>query len=190
MGTSRNDRSPKTPPWRIAWAVLGAKEVPASRQCMEIWRAAAADRGEKMLRDFSNRSLAEGCRLASSGLSPQDAVAKFNEMARYESDAGLAIDMGRRAVARCAAEHGSPVQFVAELFSEAVSYYASRDLPSYVAAAGRVSNSSDAIRLKESLRQVTKQQVENVGEPRLGAQQWQRYVARVLNVLQGRGTLE
>jgi hypothetical protein len=190
MGTSRNDRSPATPPWKAAWAVLGAPDVPAARQSMEIWRAALADRGDAMLRDFSSESLREACRLASSGLSPQEAVARFNEITRYESNAGLAIDMGRRAVARCAAEHGSAVQFVAELFSEAVSYYASRDLPSYVAAGGRISSSSEAIQLKNSLREVTKKQVESVGEPRLGPRRWPEYVARILSVLQTGGIPE
>lgn len=187
MGTSRNDRSPGTPPWTMAWAVLGAIDVPVERQCIEIWRAASADRGDKMLRDFANRSLAEACRVAAAGLSPQEAVARFNEISRYESDAGLVIDMGRRAIARCAAERGTAVKFVAELFSEAVSYYVSRDLPSYVAAAGRVANTTEAIKLKESLRRVTKQQVEGVGEPKLGPKQWQEYVAHVLRVLQDKG---
>jgi hypothetical protein len=50
VGTSRNDRSPMTPPWRMALAILGTPDVPASRQGMEIWKAVAADRGPKLIR--------------------------------------------------------------------------------------------------------------------------------------------
>jgi hypothetical protein len=187
MGTSRNDRSPLNPPWRIALAVLGTPETPPDRQCMEIWRAVAADRGEKMLQDFASRPILEACRLASSALSPQDAVARFNAATRYDSDAGLVIDMGRRALARCAAEHGGATQFVSQLFAEAVSYYASRDLPSYVAAPGRITNSSDSIALKDSLRRITRKQVESVGPAPVGPKQWRRYIAEVLKILQSGG---
>ena len=149
-----------------------------------------AERGPMMIRDFASASLREACRVASSGLSPREAIERFNEITRYESAAGLAIDMGRRAVARCAAERGDSTRFVAELFSEAVSYYASRDLPSYIASAGRVASSSEAIHLKDSLREVTRQQVESVGRPDLNADRWGEYVARVLRTLQGGGKPE
>ena len=167
----------------MALAILGTQEVSPDRQCMEIWRAVAADRGEKMLRDFSNHALAEACQVAASRLSPQDAVNRFNEVTKYVSDAGLVIDMGRRAIARCAAEHGDAKRFMSELLAEATSYYASRDLPSYVAAPGRIAASTDSIRLKEALRETTKHQVESVGEPRLAPRQWSRYIEEVLNVL-------
>jgi hypothetical protein len=187
MGTSRNDRSPLNPPWRMALAVIGTPETPPDRQCLEIWRAVAADRGEKMLNDFASKPILEACRLASAELTPQDAIARFNAATRYESDAGLVIDMSRRALARCAAERGGATQFVSELFTEAVSYYASRDLPSYVAAPGRIATSSDAIALKDSLRSVTRQQVQSVGEAELAPKQWRQYIGKVLNVLRSGG---
>jgi hypothetical protein len=187
MGTSRNDRSPLTPPWRMALAVLGTPDVPAVRQSLEIWRAVAADRGPKLMRDFSNQSIADACRLVSQKLPVEEALAKFNSSTLYESDAGLAIDMGRRALTRCVAQGGDAASFVGELFAEAVSYYASRDLPSYVAARGRIETSSDAIRLKETLRETTKQQVKSVGDPKLGPKEWKNYISKVLTVLQGGG---
>jgi hypothetical protein len=140
-----------------------------------------------MLQDFASHAIHEACRLASSELSPQDAIAKFDAATRYDSDAGLVIDMGRRALARCAAENGGASRFVSELFSEAVSYYASRDLPSYVAAEGRIANSSDAIALKNSLRRITREQVESVGEAHLGTREWRQYIAKVLAVLRSGG---
>jgi hypothetical protein len=187
MGTSRNDRSPQTPPWKMALAVLGTPDVPVSRQNTEIWRAVAADRGEKLIRDFSNTFLANACRWVVQGLPVNEAVRRYNASTRHESGAGLTIEMGRRALARCAARKTDAVTFVAELFAEAVSYYASRDLPSYVAASGRVSNTSETIKLKESLRETTRRQVKGLGEPRLGARRWRGYISEVLKALQGGG---
>lgn len=190
MGTSRNDRSPMTPPWKMALAVVGTPDVPAFRQGTEIWRAVAADRGEKLLRDFSNRSLAEASRWMSQRLSVQEALARFHQATMYESNAGLAIDMGRRALVRCAAEKGDATSFVGELFAEAISYYVSRDLPSYVGAKGRIPSASEAIRLKEALRETTKQQVKSAGEPKLGPREWRGYISTVLKTLQSGGTSE
>jgi hypothetical protein len=136
-----------------------------------------------MLRDFSDPALAQACEIAARGLTPQEAVSRFNDVTKYVSEAGLTVDMGRRAIARCAAEHGDAKQFMAEFFAEATSYYASRDLPSYVAAPGRIAGSTDSIRLKESLRQATRQQVESVGQPRLAPRQWSQYIREILSVL-------
>jgi hypothetical protein len=190
MGTSRNDRSPMTPPWKMALAVVGTPDVPVSRQSLEIWRAVAADRGEKLLRDFSNRSLAEACRWMSQQMPVNEVLARFQRETMYESNAGLAIDIGRRALARCAAERGDATSFVGELFAEAVSYYISRDLPSYVGARGRIPSNGDAIRLKEALRESTKQRVRSMGEPKLGPREWRGYISSVLRTLKGEGTAE
>ena len=189
MGTSRNDRSPMTPPWKMVAAVIGTPDVPPLRQGIEIWRAVAADREEKLLRDFSNRSLAEACQWLSKGMPAQEAVVKFRHATMYEHSAGLAIDMGCRALARSAAQGADAASFVGELFAEAVSYYMSRDLPSYVGARGRIGNTSEAIRLKEAVRESTKQQVKSVGEPQFG-RQWRGYIARVLKTLQGGGAAQ
>src|SRR6266851_7293053 len=185
MGTSRNDRSPMTPPWKMALAVIATPDVPASRQSLEIWRAVAADRGDKLLRDFSNRSLAEACRWMSQRLPVHEALARFQRETKYESNAGLAIDIGRRALVRCAAERGDAAAFIGELFAEAASYYISRDVPSYVGARGRITSTSEAIRLKEVLRESTKQKVRSVGEPKLGPREWRSYISNVLNTLKG-----
>jgi hypothetical protein len=177
-----------TPPWKMALAVVGSRDVAASRQNMEIWRAVSADRGQKLVRDFSNHSIAEACRWLASGVSAEEAVRRFNKATMHESSAGLTIDMGRRALARCAARKADPATFMGELFAEAVSYYASRDLPSYVGAKGRVSNTSETIKLKDSLRETTRELVKSVGAPKLERAAWSSYISSVLKVLQSGGT--
>ena len=184
MGTSRNDRSPQTPPWMPALAVLGRADVGVDRQNAEIWRSAAADRGEMLLRDFSNPLLVEACAYLSRGIPPREALERFNKASLHASEGGLVIEMARRALVRSAASEGDPKMFVGELFAEAVSYYASRDLPSFVAARGRVPNTSSVIELKESLRRATRERVGEVGNPALDRRDWKRYISRVLRNLQ------
>jgi|ERR1700676_755101 len=187
MGTSRNDPSPRTPPWRMALAVVGTPDVSPARQCTEIWKAVAADRGERLLRDFANPTLVSACRYVTESLPVQDALESFDRSTLHESDAGLALEMGRRALARCAAQGTNAATFVGELFAEAISYYASRDVPSFVAAEGRIANTSSAIRLKDSLRQITRDQITALGSPRLTPREWKSHIAKALKALQGEG---
>jgi hypothetical protein len=187
VGTSRNDPSPKTPPWRMALAVVGTPDISAARQSLEIWKAVAADRGEKLVGDFSNPALAAACRYVADRLPVHDALERFDRSTVHESSSGLALEMGRRALARCTAQRTDAISFVGELFAEAVSYYASRDISSFVAAQGRVPNTSSSINLKDSLRQTTKDQIRALGKPRLTPSGWKTYITRVLKILQGEG---
>jgi hypothetical protein len=188
VGTSRNDPSPSIPPWKPVLAVLGRTDVPAARQSLEIWRAVAADRGERLVRDLANPTLAEACSFVAEGRSVGEALAAYDEATLHLGDVGLAVDLGRRALARAAAKNSGATGFAGELFAEAVSYYASRDLPSFVAAPGRVSNSSAAIALKEDLRNIARQAAFSAGRPALDRRGWNRYVGRVITALQGRET--
>jgi hypothetical protein len=187
VGTSRNDPSPKTPPWRMALAVVGTPDINPTRQGLEIWKAVAADRGEKLVSDFASPALAEACRYVAEGIAVHDALARYDRSTLHESGTGLALEMGRRAMARCAAQRADAATFVGELFAEAVSYYASRDLPSFVAAEGRVANTSSSIDLKDRLRQTTREQVRALGTPRLTPRGWKSHITRVVRALQTEG---
>lgn len=188
MGTSRNDMSPRIPPWKPVLAVLGRNDVSPERQSLEIWRAAAAERGERLLRDLGNPTLAEACSLVSKGGSVGETLAAYDEATLHLSNVGLAVDLGRRALARAAVKSSGAAGFASELFAEAVSYYASRDLPSFIAAPGRVASSSGAIALKEDLRNIARRAAYTAGTPAVDQRGWSRYVARVLKALQGRET--
>lgn len=187
MGTSRNDRSPLTPPWKMALAVIGAPEIPPARQSLEIWKAVAADRGEKLLRDFASPVLAAACRDIANRVPLSEALEHFDRSALHESNTGLALEAGRRALARCAAKRTDATGFAGELFAEVVSYYVSRDLPSFVAARGRIASTGEAIRLKDKIRQETREQIRELGSPGLSQREWKAYINRVLKSLQGQG---
>ncbi len=166
-------------------AVLGRSDVPPERQSREIWLAASADRGEKLLRDFSHSALAQACHLVAEGVSVDDGLRTYEQATRYESESGFAIELGRRALVKALAARGATVDFVGEVFSEAISYYASRDLPSFVAATGCVSSSSEAIKLKEQFRRIAKASVRSLGQPKYDGKQWKAYVSQVLDTLKG-----
>ena len=64
MGTSSNQRSPDTPPWRLARAVVGSLAWNPDRQSAEIWRAAMGDREGRLVEELSTPLAARACELA------------------------------------------------------------------------------------------------------------------------------
>jgi hypothetical protein len=185
MGTSRNDRSPSSPPWRPVAAVLGRKDIPTQRQTQELWLAAFADRGERLIGDFSKPAMVDLLAVAAANPTPQAAMRAFDDVLAKHEDAGLALDFARRALVRNAAAKGGAAGFASELFCEASGYYASRDLPSYVGAEGRIANASGAIELKNAIRAATQQVVARVEAPKADRSSWQRYVTAVIDQLRG-----
>jgi hypothetical protein len=187
MGTSRNDPSPNTPPWRMARAALGREQIGPERQVEALWRAAAADRGERLESAFAEPVLASACAIVEGASSVIDALNGFDSLVAERGAAGLAVDMGRRALARATAKGGTAAEFAGELFAEAASYYAARDLPSFIGAPGRVQSAAESLQLKSELRRVTKEVVSQIGKPSTDPEGWRQYVGGVLNALTGRG---
>jgi hypothetical protein len=185
MGTSRNDRSPSTPPFRPLQAVLGRNDVEVVRQVNELWLAAFAERGERLIGDFSKPAMVDLLKVAASNPTPVAATHAFNEVLGKRGDASLALDMARRALVRSAVSKSGIAGFASELFSEASGYYASRDLPSFVGAETRVSNSSAAIQLKNQIRAATQEAVGHVKTPKPNAPSWRSYVNAVVERLRG-----
>jgi hypothetical protein len=187
MGTSRNDRSPDTPNWKPALAAIGNPQVDAERQNLEIWRAAYSESGALLENYLGGLLLAKACDFISQDLPLNTAITRFDEAARRTRESSFVLDLARRAFIRSRAKNGSVSNFIGETFAELVSYYASRDLPSYVGASGRLSDVSDSVNLKEKLQAVTRERVISAGEPRIDPSGWKRYIRRVLGSLQQEG---
>jgi hypothetical protein len=185
MGTSKNVRSPDIPPWKPFLAVVGRPDIPVERQARELWRAAYADRGSRLEDDFSQKTLAAACELAGSSRNVQAALRDYDAANQREHRAGLGVELGRRALVRAIARGTGAAGFAADLFADASSYYASRDLPSFLGAAGRVPNTSSAIELKNAISGVTREQVSKIGMPRTDAEGWASFVRSALTVLRG-----
>jgi hypothetical protein len=185
MGTSKNVRSPDIPPWKPFLAVVGRPDIPVERQATELWRGAYADRGPRLEDDFSQRTLAFACELAATSRNLQRALHEYDAANQREHRAGLGVEIGRRALARAIARGTGAAGFAADFFADASSYYASRDLPSFIGAAGRVKNTSSGIELKNAITNVTREQVSKIGMPRTDAEGWASFVKSALMVLRG-----
>jgi hypothetical protein len=182
MGTSTSDPSPDTPSWRIARQLLGREAAPIARQSEEIWKAATTDRGGRLAGELASPVLAAAGAVAADVRSPIDAMRAFNRIATEQRASGLALEMGRRALVRAVTAGGGASAFGAELFAEAASYYASRDLSSFVGAAGRVPSSSESIALKDGLRSIARGAAAAV-PVRTDSDGWSTYVRTTLAVL-------
>jgi hypothetical protein len=185
MGTSRNDRSPSSPPWRPLLAVLGRKDIDPKRQMRELWLAAFAERGERLIGDFSKPAIVDLLSIAEANPTPQAAIQAFDNILGERRDAGLALDLARRALVRSAAARSGIAGFASELFSEASGYYASRDLPSFVGAESRIPNASGSIELKNAIKTATQEAVGRVGAPKPEQSSWSSYVSAVIEQLRG-----
>lgn len=183
MGTSSNHRSPNTSNWNIARSVLGNTQVTEDLQSREMWRAAIADRGDALRSDLGMPLLADACDIAARATSATEALNKFEQNVLSNHTASLTLDLGKRALARAVAAKSGADGFAAELFAETAAYYASRDLPSFVASHGRVKTTTEAITLKENLKKVARQAAKSV-PVRTDPAGWKDYVSRVLSTLQ------
>lgn len=185
MGTSKNVRSPDIPPWRPFLAVVGRPDTPVERQTRELWRAAYADRGQRLEDDFSQGTLAVACQLAATNRNVQAALREYDAANRRERRAGLGVEIGRRALARAVSRGSGAEGFARDFFADASSYYASRDLPSFIGKAGRVPNTSSAIELKNGIAEVTREQVSSIPLTRTDAEGWASFVKLALTALRG-----
>ena len=104
MGTSSNQPSPKTPSWGLANAVLGQPSASMERQHQELWRAAIGDQGDALLDALGSPLLANACVLSTKSSSPSEAIGGFEQSLLDSHNAGLMLDLGKRALAT----RGSP----------------------------------------------------------------------------------
>ena len=185
MGTSKNFASPDTPPWKFALAVLGRLDVPPERQNREIWRSVEAERGPSAVNEFSHPALATASRIASKSFDVQTSLNSYDEHLAEHRKSGFAVEIGRRALARAIFSKQGSEWFARELFAEATSYYASRDLPSFVGSSGRVKTTSAAIALKTNLKEVTRTIVQSAGPPSVDPEGWGKFVGNVVRRLRG-----
>lgn len=139
-----------------------------------------------MQRDLSHPLLAKAWELSTQGLPPQQALETFDDAALHVSNVGLAVEFGRRALARCTLQTATSTSFASELFSDVIGYYVARDLPSVFAVQGRVAAVSEAMRLKFSVREFVHSRVSALGEPSKTPKGWQAFVAKVTDALQKR----
>jgi hypothetical protein len=184
VGTSSNQPSPKTPSWRLAHAVLGNPNVDSERQGQELWRSAIADQGATLAEGLGGSLVAKACTLATRAKNPSEAIVQFEKSVLEKHAASLIIDFAKRALARSVAVKSGASGFASELFSETAAYYISRDLPSFVGAPGRIKTTSEAIALKNQVRNHARE-IAKIFPVRTDPKGWRNYVSDVLSALRG-----
>jgi len=155
MGTSRNDPSPRTPPWKPIREVLGNPKVSLEIQSHEIWRAASSDREGRLITDLSNSCLSKGAEIAASAESPLQASKAFDSVVN-ELGGSFFTDIAKRALVRAVIGKQGAIGFASEFFAETASYYVSRDLAGVVGNKNKIKTSSDGVEFKTKLRDVAK----------------------------------
>jgi hypothetical protein len=129
--------------------------------------------------------IAEACRIAGTASSIPAALSSFERVLAQTGAASLQIDLAQRAMVRSLAKGANARRFAAELFAEVGSYYVSRDLPSHVAAHGRIPNASSAIAVKDQMRAIAREAARAAGSVGHTPREWRRYVGLVLRKLRG-----
>jgi hypothetical protein len=183
MGTSTNPRLPSTPLWTPATAVLGHLDWAPDRQGTEIWRAALADRNASLQNDLAGDLTAAASRLARAHRMVPTALSSFDTVVSTTDSIGVVVEFARRALAKAVADRSGSSGFAQELFAEAVSYYASRELPSIVGKASKIQTTGSWIALERQLRDFTRARVSAGEQPPSSERAWTTYVSRICNRL-------
>lgn len=183
MGTSTNQRSPGRPTWKLPQAVIGRNDVQSEAQSAEIWRAAAFDPETDVRRRLADPVIASACSLAGSASNPAEAISRYNGLLNESRVAGLFFDLARRALVRAVAQNSGSEGFGREVFAEAVGYYASRDLPSFVGKNGRIASATEIIALKNELQHHARMAASSEKVGKVTEERWNRFVANVVGKL-------
>lgn len=183
MGTSSNHRSPDVPSWRLARAMIGSDAAPPEQQSKELWRAASADPVADLVSYFGSERTYAAAKLTQSSSSPKEAAEAFTGIVQ-ESGASLFLDATTtRALLRTVGGKGSVTQFAGELLAEAIAYYASRDLPSYLGAEGRIKTTSESIALKAQLKKIARNACMSTNVEVKDAKSWSHFVRSAVEKL-------
>lgn len=190
MGTSVSQASPQTSNWRVVAATYTSDAIPIDRVVQEIWRAATNQPVGNLAIDLGTPIVAQCLNIAQHATSREEAVRDARRSVAFSGQASLAADIAQRAVVQCFESIGDQAAaFTQSLFAEAGNYLVSRDLSGYVGVGGRAQTVSEAIALKNSLREQIVRTVSSVPLPSDVAREasiWRRYVEEVIIHLTGR----
>lgn len=162
MGTSVNQRSPKTVNWRAANAAYTTPNIEINRAVQELWRAASNQPSGDLVSDLSNPIISECLRIVTVSKTREEAIRAATRAVIDSGRASLAADIAQRAVSQSFQEGKEKISlFTSTLFSQASNYLISRDLPGFVGANGRAKTVKEAVALKsEMLSYVSKKVAE------------------------------
>ena len=189
MGTSVNQRSPKTTNWSAVEKAYTHPGVSLQRTVQEIWRASANEHDGGLVSDLGRPLIAQCVEIVKNGSSPIDVGQKIRRLMVLSGQASLAGDIANRAaVASFGAGENRIDSFVKSLFSEASNYLVSRDIPGFVGLADKVKTVRDVTAYKTSIIQEVTSRVATVTKPAgnlSDPNNWESFVNEVTTRLAG-----
>jgi hypothetical protein len=186
VGTSVNQKSPKTLSWQAVHATYRNKDIPIARVTSEVWRAATnQDRGD-LARLLSAPIVAKVGQLTLKAKTPLElSRTTALEIVRSKSSS-LASDIARRAAIQSMSSTNRMSAYNERVFAEATSYLVSRDFPGFVGI-GRAQTIAESISFKAAVSKHVTQLVRDAGLPSsFTARNWGKYVRNVVTTLQGK----
>lgn len=189
MGTSTNQRSPRTPNWKAVEVAYTHPGASIQRTAQEVWRAAANEFDGGLVSSLSSPIVAQCLEVAQTSRSTIDAAQKVRRLLALSGQASLAGEIAQRAVIIAREKEGNRINaFVRSLFSEATNYLVSRDLPGFVGLSDRVRTVQIATVLKSSIINEVSSNVDAVPKPSgklSNPKTWQKFVNNVVDNLSG-----
>ncbi len=189
MGTSTNQRSPRTPNWKTVETAYTHPAITIQRAAQEIWRAAAKEVDGGLAGSLGSPLIAQCLETVQTSRSATDAAQKVRRLLALSGQTSLAGEIAQRAVVLAHEAKGDRTNaFVRSLFSEASNYLISRDLPGFVGLADRVRTVQNATVLKSSLIQEVSSNVDLVPKPSgklSNPRTWQKFATNVIDHLSG-----
>ena len=189
MGTSTNQRSPRTLNWKAVEVAYTFPDIPIQRTAQEIWRAAANESDGGLINSLGSPIIAQCLEVVQTSRSAIDTAQKVRRLLALSGQASLAGEIAQRAaVIAHEIKVNRTSAFVQSLFSEASNYLVSRDLPGFVGLADKVRTVQNATALKSSIIKEVSSNVDSVPKPtgKLSSPKtWQKFVNKVVDHLSG-----
>lgn len=187
MGTSVNQPSPNTVPWKMVAATYLDDTLPLERVLQELWRAVLTEPEVDIHNSLSSSGVVVCLTAAVEASTPVDAVERAYRGLAEEKANSIVADLARRAVVLSFREGDRLESFTANLFAQVTDYLVSRDLPGFIGPAFRNKSVSDAIRFKDELRKRTWEIVKAFGSApdAKKSSHWRDYVRAVVARLAG-----
>lgn len=189
MGTSVNQKSPRTTNWSGVQVGYSSQTVPIPRLAQELWRAATNQPVGNLAVDLAAPVVSTCLQVALSAQSRREAATTVIERVAQSRQGSLAADIAQRAAIKCAGEMGDrAMNFAKALFGEASNYLVARDLPGFVGPSGRAQNISEAVQLKAAVRNDVEMVVSKGPAPPTNADSaaWMHYVQSIVSQLKSR----
>jgi hypothetical protein len=189
MGTSVNQRSPRTANWSAVETAYTHLDISLQRTVQEIWRASSNEQDRGLVNDLGQPIIAQCVDIVRNANSPIEAGQKIRRLMVLSNQASLAGDIANRAAVGSFGKGGNPIDaFVVSLFSEASNYLVSRDIPGFVGLTDKVRTVRDVAEFKSSIIQEVVSKVTIVKKPQgdlSNPRTWKTYVDEITAQLTG-----